>query len=173
MAELVIKNHDEIIEKLTEMLMQFDKDCNGYQTDIYLYYNEEEQTAELDTYINVGGNSWLDDDHYTIYTDKEHYDDIWDYYQTFAELAEYSGIPLDELRKLVIAKLELDDDEAKDFKLDYYEAREYLKQNDEAMEKLTANYNECIDEMQPEYVNRAEIIMQQFYLEKGFKEGNT
>lgn len=172
MTEFIIKNHDEIIERLTEMLMKFDKDCNGYQTDVYLYYNEEEQTAELDTYVNVGGNSWLNDDHFTIYSDREHDSDMWDYYQSVEELAEYSEIPLDELRKLVIANLELDDDEAKDFKLDYYEAREYLKQNDEAMEKLTSAYNECIDEMQPEYVNRAEVIMQQFYLEKGFKEND-
>ena len=157
-----IKNRDQIIEQLAEMLLQFDKDENSYQTDIYLYYNEEEQTAELHTFVNVGGNSWLDDDHYTIYTDKEHYDGIWDYYQSVEELAEYAEIPLDELRQKVIAKLELDDDEAADFELDYYEARGYLQQNNEAMEKLTASYYEALEELKPEYHERAEFIMDNF-----------
>ena len=157
-----IKNRDQIIEQLAEMLLQFDKDGNGYQTDVYMYYNEEEQTAELDTFVNVGGNSWLDDDHYTIYSDKEHYDDIWDYYQSIEELAEYAEIPLDELRQTVIAKLELDDDEAEEFKLDYYEARGYLQQDNEAMEKLRTAYFEALEELKPEYHERAEFIMDNF-----------
>ena len=69
-----IKNYDEIRENLADMLVQFDKDANtDYQTDVYLYYDEKEKTARLDTFVNVGGNSWLNDDHKTIYTDKEHY----------------------------------------------------------------------------------------------------
>lgn len=157
-----IKNRDQIIEQLAEMLLQFDKDENGYQTDIYLYYNEKEQTAELATFVNVGGNSWLDDNHITIYSDKEHYSDMWDYYQSVEELAEYSGIPLDDLRNRVIANLELDDDEATDFKLTYYEAECYLKQNDEAMEKLKASYFEALEELKPEYYERAEFIIENY-----------
>ena len=65
---LTIKNREEIVDKLVDMLVQFDKDCNSYQTDVYLYYDKENQSAELDTFVNVGGNSWLNDDHYTIYS---------------------------------------------------------------------------------------------------------
>ena len=118
--------------------------------------------AQLDTFVNVGGNSWLDDDHYCIYSDKEHYEGIWDYYNSVEELAEYAEIPLDELRQKVIAKLELDDDEAVDFELDYYEARGYLQQDDEAMEKLTEAYFEALEELKPEYHERAEFIMDNF-----------
>ena len=53
-----IKNREEIVDKLVDMLVQFDKDCNSYQTDVYLYYDKENQTAELDTFVNVGGNSY-------------------------------------------------------------------------------------------------------------------
>lgn len=157
-----IKNREQLIDQLAEMLLQFDKDANPYQTDVYLYYDKENQTAELDTFVNVGGNSWLNDSHYTIYTDKEHYDGIWDYYQSVEELAEYAEIPLDKLRQKVIAKLELDDDEAADFELDYYEARGYLQQNNEAMGKLTASYFEALEELKPEYHERAEFIMDNF-----------
>lgn len=166
-----IKNREEIIKQLTEMLMQFDKDCNAYQTDVYLYYDKENQTAKLDTFVNVGGNSWLDDDHYTIYTDKEHYDgNMWSWYQSVEELAEYAEIPLDELRKKVIERLELDEDEAEDFELDYYEAREFFKANHEYMEKLQAAYEECIDDMRSDYADRAEEILSGFEEEQEFIE---
>lgn len=166
-----ITNREEIVEKLTEMLMQFDKDARMYQTDVYLYYDSENQTAELDTFVNVGGNSWLNDDHYTIYTDKEHYDgDMWSWYQSVEELAEYAEIPLDELKGKVIERLELDEDEAEDFELDYYEAREFFKANDEYMEKLQAAYEECIDDMRSDYADRAEEILSRFEEEQEFIE---
>lgn len=169
MAELVIKNHDEIIEKLTEMLMQFDKDCNGYQTDIYLYYNEEEQTAELDTYVNVGGNSWLNDNHYTIYSDKEHFENYFDWYQEKQEFIDVLEISKDELEKDMREYYEMSDDES----LSYSDYKDFLSKSNVYTEKLQTTYNDYIDETKPEYVERAEIIMQQFYLEKGFKEGNA
>ena len=158
-----IKNRDSIIEQLTEMLMQFDKDARMYQTDVYLYYDSENQTAELDTFVNVSGTSWLDDDHYTIYTDKEHYDGgMWGWYQSVAELAAYSEITIEQLYQETIKYLELDDDEVEDFVLDFYEAEKYLKTNDSYMEKLTAAYNECIDDMYSEYREKAEDIMRRF-----------
>lgn len=162
-----IKNRKEIIEQLTEMLMQFDKDANtSYQTDVYLYYDEENQTATLDTFVNVGGNSWLNDDHYTIYTDKEHYDgDMWSFYQSIEELAEYAEISLDELREKVIEHLKLDDDEKDDFELDYYEAREYFKANEKYMEKLQEALDEYIDSIRSDYVENAEEIISHFEME--------
>lgn len=162
-----IKNRKEIIEQLTEMLMQFDKDANtSYQTDVYLYYDEENQTATLDTFVNVGGNSWLNDDHYTIYTDKEHYDgDMWSFYQSIEELAEYAEISLDELREKVIEHLKLNDDEKEDFELDYYEAREYFKANEEYMEKLQEALDEYIDSIRSDYVENAEEIISRFEME--------
>lgn len=168
---MTITNREEIVEQLTEMLMQFDKDARMYQTDVYLYYDLENQTAELNTFVNVGGNSWLNDDYYTIYTDKEHYDgDMWSWYQSVEELAEYAEIPLDELREKVIERLELDEDEAEDFELDYYEAREFFKANDEYMEKLQAAYEECIDDMRSDYADKAEEILSRFEEEQEFIE---
>lgn len=168
---MTIINREEIVEQLTEMLMQFDKDARMYQTDVYLYYDSENQAAKLDTFVNVGGNSWLNDNHYTIYTDKEHYDgDMWSWYQSVEELAENAEIPLDELREKVIERLELDDDEAEDFELGYYEAREFFKANDEYMEKLQAAYEECIDDMRSDYADKAEEILSRFEEEQEFIE---
>lgn len=88
--ELVMKelnNHNELVNELTDMLITFDKECNQYQTDVYLYYDKENNTALLDTFVNVGGNSWLDDDHFTIYHDSQHYEDWSDYYTEISEFA--------------------------------------------------------------------------------------
>lgn len=164
-----IKNREEIIEQLTEMLMQFDKDCNAaYQTDVYLYYDKENQTAKLDTFVNVGGNSWLDDDHYTIYTDREHYDDgVFSYYQQSGEIAEVlesSGIAEvlemseEEFEAKIRQYYNMDEDENPD----WYEICKFVKSNDEYMEKLTENYNDIIDGMRSEYAGNAERIIREF-----------
>ncbi len=156
---MLIKNREKIIEQLTEMLMQFDKDGNEYQTDVYLYYDEENQTAELDTFVNVGGNSWLNDDHYTIYTDKEHYDDgVFSYYQNSCEIAEALEITNTELEYDIRQFHKLDADEEPD----WYDTCKFIESNDEYMAILTQNYYDCIEEMRPEYVHRAEIIMEDF-----------
>lgn len=156
---MLIKNREKIIEQLTEMLMQFDKDGNKYQTDVYLYYDEENQTAKLDTFVNVGGNSWLNDDHYTIYTDKEHYDDgVFSYYQNSCEIAEALEITKTELEYDIRQFHKLDADEEPD----WYDTCKFIESNDEYMAILTQNYYDCIEEMRPEYVHRAEIIMEDF-----------
>lgn len=156
---MLIKNREKIIDQLTEMLMQFDKDGNKYQTDVYLYYDEENQTAELHTFVNVGGNSWLDDDHYTIYTDKEHYDDgVFSYYQDSCEIAEALEITNTELEYDIRQFHKLDADEEPD----WYDTCKFIESNDEYMAILIQNYYDYIEEMRPEYVHRAEIIMEDF-----------
>ena len=68
-----ISNYDQILDELVNLLIDFDFDQNEYQTDVYMYIGEDGK-ARLDTFINVGGNSWLNDDHITIYSDKPHYE---------------------------------------------------------------------------------------------------
>ena len=96
---MIIKNREQLVNELAEMLMQFDRDLNSaYDTDVYLYYDESTQTARLETFVNVGGNSWLDDDHYTIYTDKQHYDSYMDWYEGNLDLiADVLGITIEDL----------------------------------------------------------------------------
>lgn len=158
---MLIKNRESLIDQLVEMLMQFDKDRNSYQTDIYLYYNEEDQTAELDTFTNIGGNSWLDDDHYTIYTDKEHYDDgVFSWIQNESEFADILGIPAEQLEEEVRKYNYYDKED--DEELEYYDYREFLKSNDDYMEKLTEAYNDALEDYRPDYVEKAIYILDQF-----------
>lgn len=115
-----IKNRETVIEKLAEMLKQFDIDRNKYQTDVYMYVDEK-GNATLDTFTNVGGNSWLDDDHYTIYSDKEHHESVSDFFQTIEEFADALEISVEELKSKTAEyrKIELDE-------VDYSEVQIYV-----------------------------------------------
>ena len=74
---MTLKNYDEVKEQLVELITDFEIRKNRFQTDVYLYIDEN-GTGTLDTFVNVGGNSWIDDDHITIYSDREHYETIMD-----------------------------------------------------------------------------------------------
>ena len=107
-----VANFNELNDELIELFKQFDKDFNQYDTDVYLYYDADTNTAELDTFVNPGGNSWIQDDHYTIYTDKQHYDDFMDWYDGDLDLiADVLGTTVDELYKEVAYALEISEDE--------------------------------------------------------------
>lgn len=75
-----ITNLDEVKRVLYNMIFGLEMEERDYQTDIYAYYDEETGKVELEYFENVGGNSWLDDDHITVYTDKPHYDKLEDEY---------------------------------------------------------------------------------------------
>ena len=154
-----IKNRDEVIEQLTELLMTFDKECHQYQTDVYLYFNKDTNTATLDTFVNVGGNSWLNDDHYTIYCDREHHEDWSDYYTETGEFAQCLDMEWSDFEEEVIEFLDLDDDEKEDYKIDYHDALNYIKSRDDYVEKLIEVYEDYIEEIGSEYAEQAEEII--------------
>lgn len=143
-----IKNIEEIKLMLAELLKQFDKELNEYQTDVYMYIKED-GTAELDTFVNVGGNSWLDDDHYTLYSDKQHYDTIYDSFQTNEELLEAAGITAEDVPH------------DPDYDLEWYEIRDYIKQNDELEKRVQEAYEECLPD-DYEYEENAGTIIRLF-----------
>ena len=154
---MIIKNRDKLVEEMSEMLLRFDEECNNYHTDVYFYYDDETQTATLDTFVNVGGNSWLDDDHITIYTDNPHYDDgAYSWYQSEQEFADTLGISLEQLYSETRAYHKLDDDE----EVEYYEIERYIQNNEEYDDKITESYSEHLKQnFADEYASRAEEII--------------
>ena len=140
MAEL--KNRAEIISELAEILKNCERYSSPFQTDVYIYYDEDEQTAELYEFENPGGSSWLNDDHYTIYIDKPH--DVGDYYSAVYEniesLAEAVEIPLDELLQRVATAYDEDIDD-----VEYHEVSDFIDSDPELSEKLCADYEQYLD----------------------------
>ena len=75
-----LSNANELRDELISYLKYFDKEANQYQTDLYLYVDMETNTGSFYEFTNVGGRSWLNDDHYTLYKDEPHYqtwEDMW------------------------------------------------------------------------------------------------
>lgn len=113
---MIIKNRIEVVQQLAEILRKFDIELNPYDTDVYLYYNSESQTATVDTFVNVSGREWLDDGHYTIiYTDRQHHDKAIDSFDTVEEIAEAIGKTKEEIFEGTKKYLDLSDEEYEDW----------------------------------------------------------
>ena len=151
-----IKNKEAVIEQLAEMLMKFDKSFNQYNTDVYLYYNEETQEATLDEFVYVG-NSWRDDDHITIYTDKEHYDNIYEHMDDLTfHMSDALDMDRGSLKKSVAEYFEIDVDNVERYHMEKWAEKFHY-------EKMHEYYNEWfINENRSDYVERAEMIIERF-----------
>lgn len=163
---MTIKNREQIIDELVEMLIQFDLDCNQYDTDVYLYLDDE-GNAELDTFVNPGGNSWLDDDHYTVYTDKQRYEDvISNYWTTTDDIADALDMSVEQLIQEACDFENEDYDEDEDTQEYYWTVYHYI--NDSSYEnnycdKLLEIYEDLIrTNYINDYFDKAEYIIDRF-----------
>lgn len=69
-----INNAEELRSNLISILKTLDRQHNNFQTDIYLYLDSN-GNGKLDTFVNIGGRSWLNDDHLLLGSDYPHYED--------------------------------------------------------------------------------------------------
>lgn len=152
-----LKNRAEIVAELAKMLREFDLALNPYDTDVYLYYDKAEKTAELDTFVNLSGSSWLDDDHDTIYTDYEHHTTYFDGFDNLGDLADAVGIRKEELIKKTAKYADIDVED-----VDYHEVARFIKLDDNLMEKLHEAYKICLDELEDNYDERADYIISEW-----------
>ena len=111
----------------------------------------------MDTFINVGGNSWLNDDHYTIYTDREHYETDFDIFDNLGDLADAVGI---QKEKLIQKTAKYFDADVED--VEYHEVTVFIKSDENLMKKLHEAYADCLDEMENDYVERADHIISEW-----------
>lgn len=158
----VLKNRVEIVAQLAVILRQFDVDCNKYDTDVYLYYNADTQTAELDTFVNIGGNNWLDDDHVCIYRDHEHFEgDMWDWIQEESVFSDLLGMTEEELAAEV-KEYYKDEDRGEDEEFDYFDYREYIQSKDDYVSIISEAYKDFLNDLSDEYNKHAEAIIDEF-----------
>ncbi len=163
----IIKNREQVVDELTDMLVNFEKELNAYDTDVYAYFNTETKEVTLDTFVNPGGNSWLNDNSDTIYTDKQHNNSIFDSYDNEGDLLaaatnenkEKSEAIMNEIKKQIAEDEDID---IEDVSVSYFDVRDYIENNDELMENLSNAYSDLIDEMRPEYAEQAENIVDKY-----------
>lgn len=149
-----INNYDEVVENLAGLLKQFDIDENMYQTDVYMYVDEN-GNATLETFTNVGGNSWLNDNHYTIYTDKEHYEggfSDWAY-GDLSWCAETCGTDINTVKQIIAENSGWDIEDIDDS--DIYS---FLTENEKYTEILRSEYIDDLNSL-VDYRDIAENIL--------------
>ena len=85
---MMVNEYARLVDELMSELAKLDAEHNQIQTDIYLYVDTD--SWRMEEYLNIGGNSWLDDDHILLYQDKPHYEDIaeWSEGMTTEEIAK-------------------------------------------------------------------------------------
>ena len=157
-----ISNFSEAVKELTDILVELEEDHRGYQTDIYLYYDEETGTATLDTFENVGGRSWLGDDHYTIYQHKGFFEDWLQWYEEIDEFAGCLEIDYDDFIKEVKKYVADSEDDPDDYVITYWDCYEYVKTIPQYVEQLRKVFCEAIEEHRPEFMIEAERILREF-----------
>lgn len=113
-----LKNAQELKAELKETLIKFMIDCNSFETDVYLYIDDENQTGELYNFENVGGRSWLDDDHITLYTDRVTNEGFYDVFNDISEVAESVGVTEDEIKVMALQGLKSSSDWYEDLTVD-------------------------------------------------------
>lgn len=147
-----IENTEEVRQRLIRMLMDDASDMCRYQRDIYMYIDDDGH-ASLEWFINVGGYSWLDDDHILLHRCREHYEDIFDSIDGIPHLADILGISSPQSLILYTSQcLDIEPDN-----VDFDDCCRYASDN--CMDTIIAWYDECIEDAASDYADLADEIM--------------
>lgn len=161
---MVLKNYDDLIPQIARMMLDHDKAHTGYQDDIYLYVDAD-GNGRLKTFVNVGGNSWLDDDHYTLRCMKECYTDWTDTFQEISSIADALGWTVRTLRERAAAwrsehiEYTVADD------VDFSDVRDYIENNQPLLDMMYAAEDQCFEDAFSDYVEAATDILDSFLQE--------
>lgn len=170
----MITNWTDLVAELADRMMQADIDCNRYQTDIYMYLNKD-GSARISDFVNVGGNSWLDDDHITVWIDHEHTEDYLDWYTSVTEIADMLDLTNRQVKEIVYTDTHMEDAGLEISDVDYADIVQYIKAGktmtaDEWSDCLFDAYAENIRELYPEYLQRAQWELAQKFDEVRYNE---
>lgn len=155
-------NINDLVSELAEILRKFGIDLNPYQTDVYFYYDADAKIGRLETFINVGGHSWINDNHVIIYRDLPNYDDVYDYFNDISEFADALEISENDLIKAV-RKFK---DFGVNFPVDRRDIIDYIKSDDKLVDKLTAFYiSYYVDDYNVEFLSKAQEILSSIEIE--------
>lgn len=148
------RNHDDVVKELAKRMMDFDCALNRYQTDVYVYV-EDDSVTEMCEFCNVGGNSWLNDDHYVLYVDEEHFATVLDDLRT-DDILHILDISLYGLEKEVRQYFHYDDGDH----IVRGEIEEYIFHKKDYLDKITEYHNMGIYEDEDDYLSNAEAYVE-------------
>ena len=156
----MFKNRDELIEKLTDILIDFDTGYNDCETDVYIRCDTENHTAEISTDFVKDGRKNMK--YYILYTDKPH-DIISKYWTTIEQIVEdLDDVSEEDLRIEVAEFLELEEDEIEEYQLQYNDLIAYVRENLMYFEMLMSLHEDFANDNREEYQKQAEKIISDF-----------
>ena len=159
MKKMIITNTAEVRESLISILRENEIARPGYPIDIYMYIDEQTGTASLSEYINVGGNSWINDDHVNLYRMPERNDTVWDEIDDISTLCDAAQLSEDELWRIVY---EYYDDEDGDEYYDLRDAITAVSAIDELSGRVHEWYEGVVDDCMEYIRDQADHIIDQY-----------
>lgn len=133
------KNRLDIEYELKKILIDLYTAQYNHQIDVYAYVDNG--TVVFDTFDNPGGNSWLEDEHFTIYSVQG---DMISKFPDFLEfeIEDYANLlemTKEELVELVAEKSEIDTED-----VDEYDCEKVICDNEELSKKYDKGYEEFL-----------------------------
>ena len=150
-----LKNYDELIPQIARMMLNHDKDHTGYQEDIYLYVDAD-GNGRMALFQNVGGNSWLDDDHYTVCSLSERYTDWTDTFQDVGSIADALHWSVHTIRFRVAEwRSEMLDNYVTAGDVKFSDVREFIENHQPLLDMIYAAEAQQFEDAFSDYVDNA------------------
>ena len=160
----ILKNYDDLVVKLTGILIEHDRDHYTYQRDVYLY--DRDGVGELYVFTNVGGNSWLNDDHYTLVCLSQTNTDWTDTFQEISEIANVIGCSTESMNIQVYSwKCETVPGYAEDCTVSdigYHDVTEFIEAHSDLLGTIRDAEQEIFDEFRSDYNQRAIDLLDEY-----------
>ena len=159
-----LKNYDELIPQIARMMLDHDKDHTGYQEDIYLYVDAD-GVGKLKLFQNVGGNSWIDDDHHTVCSLPECFTDWTDTFQEISSVADALGWTVDTLRERTAAWFSEHIVYTAADDVNFRDARDFIENHQPLLDMMYEAESQCFEDAFSDYVEAATDILDSFLQE--------
>lgn len=160
-----IKNYDEVITTLAELLKKFKIDLNGYQTDVYLNFDAKTKTATIDTY-EFSAFPFIDidsQDDSIIYSDAPHCEHVYSFFDSFTDFAKDLELSENELFEKVKSYYNLREDAL----ISRWQIIECTYHDEDMMKKLKSAYVKMyVTDCEEVYFEKAKTLLNIFINEK-------
>lgn len=131
-----LRNGCDVLDAIVEAKMDHDIRCCKYQEDVYLYIDDN-GTGSIEIFVNVGGNSWIDDDHITVCCMKEYLGDWTDTFETEDAIASVLDCSCEHLIESVREWLEATTgDQYEQDEIKYNDVYDYVRAHQPILDKI-------------------------------------
>lgn len=139
-------------------------------------FNEEDNTACLELFDNVGDNSWIDNNHYFALCHNNVCFGSWldslneNFSETFFNEDFFGDLNINkqEVIDYLLKERKIREDDIKEFKFDYNSILNYIKSHDNCMNAAYKIYCESVEENYDALADNAERVISEW--KKDFDE---